>query len=418
MSGKHDLVLLTHAYPFGKQAETFLETEIEVLAQRFARILVLPTLRGGGSRPLPANAELVEMDWLEEPSPQAKLAALVSREAVKVLLETRRSGTSLRPHRRVSRMYLDILGRNVLKYRALLRFVCERGLRDAIFYDYWFENSTLALALLRRSRMITLAIARAHNFDLYDERWFGRPVPFRDVKGRSLDAVFPISAHGAAYLRERVPSLRGKVRVARLGVGDPGRVATRADPVKPTVVTCSSLTPVKRVHLVPHVLEHLGGPVHWVHLGDGPERARVEDAAAARLTGEATWELLGHVDNHAVLDYYASHGVDVLLSVSSLEGIPVAMMEAQSFGIPIVGCDVGAVGEIIEEATGILLHRAATPVQMAEGLRAALEPGRFDRDAVQASYRARFEATGNYNRFADALIALRDGAAAPQEMHS
>lgn len=410
MSAQHDLVLLTSAYPFGNQRETFLETEIEILAQRFARIFVLPSLRARGTRPLPANAELVEMDWLEEPSSRAKLRALASREAAAVLRDTRRAGSSLRPHRRVSRMYLDILGRNVLKYRSLLRFVRERDLREATFYDYWFENSTLALALLRRSGLVTLAISRAHSFDLYDERWYGRPVPFRDVKGGSLDAVFAISAGGAAYLEERVPSLRGKVQLQRLGVRDPERIATKAGPDKPTVVTCSSLSPIKRVHLVPEVLEHLHRPVHWVHLGDGPERTRVEDAAR-RLGRETTWELLGHLDNQAVLDYYAGHSVDVLLSVSSLEGIPVAMMEAQSFGIPIVGCDVGAVGEIIDEATGILLRADAGPSEMAEGLRAALESGRFDPSAVRESFRARFEATGNYNRFADALITLRGKAA-------
>ena len=66
------LVLLTSEFPYGKVSETFLETEIEVLAKRFARIYVLPSNRADGVRTMPGNAVLVEMDWLKEPSAAAE----------------------------------------------------------------------------------------------------------------------------------------------------------------------------------------------------------------------------------------------------------------------------------------------------------------------------------------------------------
>ena len=116
-----------------------------------------------------------------------------------------------------SRLYLDILARNVLKLRSLVGLVRDRGLHEAIFCDYWF-NSTLALALLRRSGEIRTAIARAHRFDIYDEAWGGHPVPFRAAKAQGLDAVFAVSDFGAAYLERHVRPLRGKVTVGRLGV--------------------------------------------------------------------------------------------------------------------------------------------------------------------------------------------------------
>jgi glycosyltransferase involved in cell wall biosynthesis len=82
------------------------------------------------------------------------------------------------------------------------------------------------------------------------------------------------------------------------------------------------------------------------------------------------------------------------------------MMEAQSFGIPIIACAVGGIPEIVGESTGILVDGRADIGEFAEALGAALEPGRFVRESVRAFSASNFDAKINYNRFADALIAL------------
>lgn len=414
MSDGSELVLLTSAYPFGNEAEMFLETEIEVLAERFRRVYVLPSHRKPGARPLPANVEIVEMDWLDEPLRRARQLALVSPEAASVLLCTVRSGANLPSYLRASRIYLDNLARNVLKFRSLSRFVRDRGLADAVFYDYWFENSTLALALLRESGAIRTAVSRTHGFDLYDERWSTGTVPFREAKARALDAIFAVSASGGAYLSQRIPRLREKVSVQRLGVRDPGHACPVRTSATPLILTCARLDAQKCVHLVPEVLAELRRPVRWVHFGDGPERSRVAEEASRLLNRgnhRVHWELRGHVDNRKVLEFYETHHVDVLLSLSSSEGLPVSMMEAQSYGIPIVARGVGGVPEIVNERTGVLLSPDATPPEVAAGLQTALEPGRFESDAVRALFQQRFDAKANYNGFVDTLLALHQGTA-------
>jgi glycosyltransferase involved in cell wall biosynthesis len=40
-----------------------------------------------------------------------------------------------------------------------------------------------------------------------------------------------------------------------------------------------------------------------------------------------------------------------------LEGIPVSLMEAISFGIPVAGCNICGVPEIVNDRTGILLEK-------------------------------------------------------------
>lgn len=63
--------------------------------------------------------------------------------------------------------------------------------------------------------------------------------------------------------------------------------------------------------------------------------------------------------NQQVYDYYKSNKVDVFVNVSYSEGLPVSLMEASSFGIPVIATDVGGSAEIIdkEQKNGFLLDK-------------------------------------------------------------
>jgi glycosyltransferase involved in cell wall biosynthesis len=403
-SGSGDLVLLTARYPYD-DAEVVLDPEVAVLAERFGRVFILPSYRGVKVRRLPPNVTVMELPWFGQWPRSAKLRALASRPALRVLAATLRRSSNWRPYQAKWRFYADLLAINVLKARVLRRFVVEEGLERAIFYDYWFENSTLALALLRQEKLIERAASRAHNFDIYDEDWEGR-VPFTEFKARWLDRIFPVSEHGGRYLRKRLALSPSKTPVAHLGV-EAREASMRSSAKVPLVVSCARLEPRKRIHLIPEVLSRVGRPLRWIHFGDGVERARVE-AAAAHLPDAVEWDLRGQLYNQEVLDFYRRHPVDVLLSVSISEGLPVSMMEAQSFGIPIVATAIRGVPELVTEETGVLLGADADTDEIAAGLSRALEPGRFDRARILAFFHDHFEARRNYGEFADALLELAE----------
>lgn len=63
---------------------------------------------------------------------------------------------------------------------------------------------------------------------------------------------------------------------------------------------------------------------------------------------------MGNVKNSEIMAYYANESVDCFITTSESEGAPVSIMEAMSFGIPIIGTDVGDVGFMVE-GNGILL---------------------------------------------------------------
>lgn len=401
-SHKPDLVLFTLRFPYGESA---LRGELAVTARRFGRLFIVPSNLGTEGAELPPNAVVVDLGWARGWTRAEKRRALTSRTALRVLGRTLRHPSNWRSYAVGARTYLDILATGVLRAQSLQGWVEENGLRDAIFYDYWFQNSTLALAVLRDRGVIRCALSRAHGFDVFDFRWgdLGR-VPFREYKAECLDAVFSVSELGAGYLREKVGPSGGKVHLSRLGVElPPSYPRERPDP--PLVVSCSKVIPLKRVHLIPEALRESGRRLHWVHFGDGEESRRVE-AAAASLPETVTWELRGWVDNSELRDFYATHAVSAFLSLSMFEGVPVSMMEAQSFGVPIVAPAVGGVPELVPPEAGVLVPPDASMARIGEALAGALDPGRFDPDRIRSIFASRFDAATNYGEFADSVLSL------------
>jgi len=399
------LVVLTASYPFGTSSETFLDAELPILARRFARVIVVPSNRDDQSRRLPAGVRCET--FLADCSRQDVLRTLLrypGSAAVQFARAVVDEGSPL-IYLCHPLAYMGVIALNLFKYRLLKEFVMREGLADAVFYDYWLENSTLALSLLRRSEAIHRGVARAHGFDLYDERSRLGAVPFRAFNVSSLDRVIAISSHGFSYLETKHPDARAKLRLSRLGVERQRRPSQRNRGSLPSIVSCASLTPLKRVQFVPEVLRSTGQPLRWVHFGDGPCRAEVERAAET-LPNNVSWRLAGHVDRTEVLRYYRENNVDLFVSMSSSEGLPVSIMEAVSFGIPVLATDVGGVAEIVNSHTGRLVSVHDSIDEIARIARQLLDGDRPSVEEMMEFFEANFDAEKNFNEFAELLHAV------------
>jgi glycosyltransferase involved in cell wall biosynthesis len=85
-------------------------------------------------------------------------------------------------------------------------------------------------------------------------------------------------------------------------------------------------------------------------VGDGPERQRLEAAAAAYGISERV-RFAGQISN--VKPYYAA--ADVLVLPSHSEGSPYVLLEAMAAGLAIVATSVGGVPEMVEDEESALL---------------------------------------------------------------
>lgn len=404
MSTAPELWLFTTEFPYG-HGETFLENELPVLAEHFQRIRILPLRHGGTARPVPSNVVVRPhvLDEFRMATPGELIAQ--RRDTARLLTSLWKdapSAQALWKHHRMLRSRVRAL---VMRARAV-REELSAASGPVILYAYWLHDLAAVAALVRKDRPV-MAVARAHGFDLYADRNAEGWIPFRSLHMRDLDRVYCIAQHGARYLAGRFPEAAQKVMLSRLGTADHG-MAPWAPADRLRVVSCSNLIPLKRVHLIAEALRSVQVPVEWTHFGDGPERARVERVCAGS-PAHVKVDLRGRVPNSAIIDHYRTQPVDVFLHVSEHEGLPVSLMEAASFGIPLLACDAGGVSELVSPRTGELLDVNITPSAIAGRMDAFLGGPMHTvafRAGVREAWAADLRAQTNFALFADDLLGL------------
>lgn len=361
------LLLLTASYPYDG-GEEFLSDELPY-ARGFDRALVCPCNlkpRSEVTRALPEGVECFPLRRV--PLGRAEYARLLFdprvREELSLLLRSGRFSRA-RAHE------LLFFRKNAEEiFRALKRNETIRSADEVTIYSYWFYDAAAAGALLagflRSDGKRAKFVSRAHGFDLHEERAAHGYLPMRPFLVKSAQAVYPCSTEGEALLRGRFPREADKICAARLGTPDAGyRGGGRT---KFHLLSCSYMVPVKRLHLIAEALMGADFPVRWTHIGSGPQEAELR-ALAGKLPRCVTAEFPGAMENRDVLKFYRTREISAFLNVSSSEGIPVSIMEACSFGIPVVATDVGGTGEIVEDGVnGLLLRKDFTPAEFLDAL--------------------------------------------------
>lgn len=285
--------------------------------------------------------------------------------------------------------------------------------RDCLLYSYRFDYQPYTALLLKKQLPGARLVARAHRYDLYEEARGTGYIPLRPYLLRQIDHVFLIADDGLRYLAEKYPAYREKLSVSRLGTVDHGVCAASRAGGALRIVSCSTVSPVKRLHLIAAALSLITDlEIAWTHYGDGVLMPELR-AKCAALPENISYELRGQVDNAALLAEYAETPYHLFLNVSSSEGVPVSIMEAMSFGIPCLATDVGGTAEIVNAENGALLPSDLTPEALAERIRAfaALSDADYQRyrAAARASWQENYDAEKNYAAFARELREFAEG---------
>lgn len=150
---------------------------------------------------------------------------------------------------------------------------------------------------------------------------------------------------------ERVRRIPNGIRVEDFPRADrnPARRAELGIPLDaPLIGFVGHLRPEKNPVRAVEALAAAGLPTaHLLILGDGPERARVEETAR-RLGLERRVHLAGHRADPRP-DYRA---MDAFLISSDTEQMPVALLEAMACALPVASTDVGDVRAILPSEAG------------------------------------------------------------------
>ena len=396
-----ELWLFTRQFPAGR-GEVFLSTALKHWRGRFGRIRVLPMFWGEGHTDLPAGVEVVQL-WADAfaPMPWPEVLRNAPRAwglwAQRGPCGPRAGGTA---------QQLAHL-RQLLRRMSLLEAYMERHHHPdrVVMLSAWMEDWTTLLAWLRHEGREVRFRSMAHRTDLFEGPEHGGAIPWRELQLHGVEEVLCIARDGLDALRHAHPAAAHKLVLTPLGTEDHGPGVHRPGEVL-RLLSCSAQVPRKRVGRIAEVLARVRRPVLWTHLGDGPDRPLLERVIAA-LPPHIRVDLRGHVPNPAVQEVLRTEPFDLFIHLSAHEGLPVALMEAASFGIPLLAADGGGVRELVGPSTGILVPVDASLDELA----ALLDGDAMDRlrtpafrSGVREAWQQRFEAAAAYGRIAERLL--------------
>jgi glycosyltransferase involved in cell wall biosynthesis len=294
---------------------------------------------------------------------------------------------------------------NALVYsEAIEKLITEKKIKaeNIVLYSYWFYHWSLICALVKKRLPSLKAVSRAHLNDLYDEFHNNQ---FTETRLKYLDYVFPISEHGSRFLRNNYPSYASKIKTHYLGVNDLGVNKLIFDPNKFIVVSCSSVRKDKRIDKIVEVLSHVNFPITWIHFGSGPMLDEVKNLCK-QLPANVTVEFKGYVLNHLVKEYYLNNQINLFLNFSSAEGIPVSVMEAISFGIPVMATSVYGTPEAVPDNVGELIDLDFDSKEVAKQItefKVSYKNTNDFRLSVRKHWEENFHASVNYQLFVEEL---------------
>jgi len=119
-------------------------------------------------------------------------------------------------------------------------------------------------------------------------------------------------------------------------------------------------------------------PVQVIFLGEGPERARIEQAARSAGLQDRV-RLLGYCSH--VHRYYEV--ADVVAIPSTSEASPNVLLEAMAACVPVVATSVGGIPEMVTHEETALLVEPRSPAAMAHALHRLLHNDELSRTLVQ-----------------------------------
>ncbi|KPL59313.1 glycosyltransferase [Rossellomorea vietnamensis] len=419
MKQDQTLILLTSRFPYSP-GEEFVYNELMILSQKFKDILIVPTNQECWNRVTPHGRELPENVRVHtiksnEKHPKTRkmkslLLGITNPTIRKWYKRDIHNAKTFGPKGRL-KLYKWIV--DAYQIRKNLEVIENSLSRPSVYYSYWLTPAAAALAILKEDKPMIKAVSRVHGGDLYWERHAMPYLPVQKQVIQSLDKIYSISDNGKKYLDDKFSGLSGKVEVSRLGTKRIDFTHIPQDsssqiPLK--LVSVSYLKDVKRVHLIAEAIKGTQVPVHWIHIGDGPEREKVQ-GIIEQFPDMSKGELVGSLSNEEVIGVLSNQKFDLFLNVSESEGIPVTIMEAFSARIPVLATNVGGTSELVNSSNGWLLNKDFEPEEISRVLnKIAASPELISqkREHAYQMWEEHYSCEKNYSEFAEKMLSIGD----------
>jgi glycosyltransferase involved in cell wall biosynthesis len=356
------LYLFTNGYPYGT-GEAFIEKELEQHLNYFKTVTLFPLNKEGVLRKVDDRVKVV---YLQDNQPFVPSQLIVKHflHFCRILIREFYFEKFNPGFLKQLPVFKSMLLQNFQRANLLQTYLdTTTDLKSTVLYSFWTDDWASVLSILKEKKRVRSFVSRVHGYDLFKERWPDSIIPFRKLQIKNVSKIFAVSKTGLIYLKRHYPEYENKFYLNHLNAFDNGK-APFSDAAIFTVVSCSSLIPLKRVHLIAEALSLIQFNIRWVHFGDGTEKENIQQIIK-KMPHNIIAELKGNVSVAELIHFYKQHTVHVFMHVSETEGgVPLVLQEAASFGIPLIGTLAGGAAEIINEKTGIALPIDINPTQL------------------------------------------------------
>ena len=403
------LFLITSIYPY---EETFLVTEIQYLSKKFQKIIIISNHPGNNKElDMPNNVEVVRHPY--ELSKKQKLFSIFQILSPLFWKEF----SSIRKKHKISKTVINTMLLSLVRGKKANAFLIETSNKyksDCTLhvYNYWCNDMALGTALFHKSNPHIKCISRTHGSDVYHEASACNYLPYRSFIANNLSTIYTISNYGKQYIQKEWGNVsKAAITISKLGVNNSFGINTsikKDNNLK--IISCSSFSLVKRLDLLIKAFSLIKNfNIEWIHIGNGELQNEIIQLAKTTLTASnINFTFTDRIKNRELFKLYNSINADLFINVSSTEGIPVSIMEAISFGTPIIATNVGAVNEIVNEKNGILLPPNPSPEQIAFSISNFndLSPEAIlkMRKASRFKWETDYKAEENYSNFTNKII--------------
>lgn len=392
---KKNLIILMNSYPFFK-GEPYFETEINYLVKKFSNIIIFSIVAGAKekmTREPPKGVTIVPLHC-----PKNHLLNLL-----KGIFVFDKDFKTKKISFKKWLIYKYSMGRNYSIYKKAIKYLKFHNTNydGTLVYSYWLSFGMSAIEIkkfLQKKHFKNIKmISRAHGYDLFWERM---PLSYAPLQQRIIeqsDGVFSVSEIGKEYLASKYNNLSGKIHLSRLGTEDCGVCEFPVSDLHDSFASCSNNRPVKRLDLFAKsfsILIKENPSSKWNAIGlSGSENEIISCFNNNEIRNNI--KFYGFLKNKQIYDIYKKIRVDFLVNVSSSEGLPVSIMEALSFGIPVIATDVGGTKELVDEKCGFLIKKDVTPTELKETLLKALTMNAKEYSDMKRYAREKWESVAN-----------------------
>ena len=287
-----------------------------------------------------------------------------------------------------------------MRCKYVLNRVCGKFINDQgkrwVIVSLWLFATAYAVSLVKDTYKKAALVSLAHAFEIDDSRNKQIDYTCKDFCHERLDYISFISRNRMnEYMSNHVTKLNWRAdncHVDYLGTAKINKAVSSPTDGNPYhIITCSRCIELKRLDLLIKALTRIKEMnIHWTHIGDGVLLHDLREMSKA-LPSNITVSWLGSLSNSKVHAFYADHAVDLAMNLSTTEGIPVSLVEALSYGIPIIATDVGGNSEVCDSHVGHLLSSNPSPEEVKKSIEEFLSLEPTKRDEIRKNALEKYE---------------------------